>query len=217
MFEFTLTKNTVKRNQVTAIHLIAALIMVAMGLTIVVSPIFLNTGKPVEQHIQLGWIKTAGFLLLILGLGIGVATIFFSKKTLLPKTNAIIRIIEIICFGFILSYSLVQKFYLPAIYSSAALVAILVAYYLERATQKPAKIIINENGIQLSNRIKSSFWKWTQLERFVLKYNVVTFESTEKKLFQFIVEKYTYTAEEVISFCKQKIQDNIPHRIKDNW
>lgn len=217
MYELKLVKKTVKRNQVTAIHLIAALIMIAMGLTIVVSPVFLNTGKPPEEHIQFGWIRPAGAILMVLGFAICLATVFFSKKSLRPKVNLTIRWIEILCFTFILAYCLWQQYYLPAAYSGAALLGIIVAYFLENASEKNARIIFNEDGVKMENKIKSSAWKWHQLEHFVVKHNVVTLQTLDKKLYQFIVEDNPYDSNEVNNYGKEKVIQAIPKRSKDDW
>lgn len=134
-----------------------------------------------------------------------------------PKVNLTIRWIEMLCFAFILGYCLWQKYYLPAAYSAAALIGIIVAYFLENAAEKSARIILNEDGVKLDNKIKSSAWKWHQLEHFVVKHNVMTLQTLDKKLYQFIIEPHTYESEQLNEYGKNQVERAIPKRSKDDW
>lgn len=220
MYEFILKKKTVKRNQVTAFHIIAALILIILGFLTVITPFSLNifnAGKEHTTQIRFGIVNYFGLLFAIIGIFILVVSIFFNKRYIQKRNNLIIRIIEIICFTIILAYCLFQKYYLPAAYSAAALLGIILAYFIENAEQREIRIEILENSIRMKSKLKDSNWEWHQLENFILKHNVITLHTTEKKMYQFIIEPQPYSTEEVNNYTQSKIKEEEGKRRYDNW
>lgn len=220
MYEFILKKKTVKRNQVTAFHIIAALILIIMGFITVITPFSLNIFNAGKEHIpqvRFGIVNYSGLLFAIIGIFILVVSIFYNKRYIQKRNNLIIRIIEIICFAIILAYCLLQKYYLPAAYSAAALLGIILAYFIENAEQREIKIEIAESSIRMKSKLKESNWEWHQLENFILKHNVITLHTTEKKMYQFIIEAQSYPVEEVNSYALSKIKEEEGKRKYNNW
>lgn len=221
MYTIELIKEKVKRNQVVAFHLIAAIILMIMGFLTFITPFSLNiyqAGKEDTEFIQMNWVHYVGLAIGIIGLSIILITIFFNKKFIQDKKNLIIRIIEIICFVPILIYCLYNKWYLPATYSGAALIGICLAYFLEKSQEKNRIIQIGNEGILLKTSSKNSQWKWEELEHFVIKHNVLTLRTIDKKLFQFVFiqhEKEDYQT--INEFATALIQKAIPNRRKDDW
>lgn len=221
MYEIHLQKNTVKRNQVTAIHLIAAFLLIVMGFISLVTPFSLNiynAGKENTAEIPYTWANYAGILLMITGIAIIIISIFFNKKMIQHQKNLIIRSIEILCFGAILAYCLYHRWTLPAIYAGGALVAILLAYFIEKANMKSSKILIDEQHISLITGIKASHWKWSEINRIIIKHNVVTIDTLEDKRYQFIVStEHSIPSQEIMKYADAAILKAVPDRIKDNW
>lgn len=220
MYEFILKKKTVKRNQVTAFHIIAALILIIIGFITVITPFSLNifnAGKEYTTQVHFGMVNYIGLLFAIIGIFILIVSIFFNKRYIQKRNNLIIRIIEIICFTIILGYCLLQKYYLPAAYSAAALIGIILAYFIENADQRVITIEISESSIRMKSKLKESNWEWHQLENFILKHNVITLHTTEKKMYQFIIEPQPYAADEVNSYTRSRIQEEEGRRKYDNW
>lgn len=222
MYSFILKKKTVKRNQVTAFHIIAAILLIVIGFITVITPFSLNVmltpeGSSRQNIIGFSWVNYFGYILGFIGIAILIVSMFFNKKYLQKRNNIIIRIIEIICFSLILIYCIIEKYYLPAVYAAVALIGIILAYYLENADQKEIKITVEETGVCLKSNIKESKWKWTEIEFFILKHNVITINTTEEKMYQFVIEPYNEISETINNYAAQKIKAAIPDRIKDNW
>lgn len=221
MYQIPLIKEKVKRNQVVAFHMIAAIILVVMGFITFITPFSLNiyqAGQNDTQFIEMTWVHYMGLLISIIGLGIIILTIFFNKKIIQKNKNVLVRIIEIVCFLPILVYCILNEWYLPAAYSGAALLGILFALYLEKKQESNRIIEINDKGIQLKTSSKDTIWKWYQLEHFVIKHNVITLRTTDKKLYQFISEQKQINEDQmIIQYAQKNIENNIPNRQNNDW
>lgn len=221
MYTLELVKEKVKRNQVVAFHLIAAIILMIMGFITFVTPFSLNiyqAGKENTQFVEMNWVHYVGLLISLIGLSIIIITIFFNRRFIQDKKNLIIRIIEILCFLPILAYCLYNKWYLPATYSGAALIGICLAYIFEKNQEKNRIIEINNQGILLKTSSKNTKWNWEELEHFIIKHNVLTLRTTDKKLFQFIFlinKEVDYP--KINQFAIDNIQKAIPNRRNDDW
>jgi len=221
MYQITLVKEKVKRNQVVAFHLIAAIILIVMGFITFVTPFSLNifnAGKTESDFVEMTWVHYGGLLISLVGLAIVIITIFFNKKVIQSRKNLIIRWIEILCFLPILIYCIAQEWYLPAFYSGASLLGIIFAYILEKKQEKQRSIVIDNTGLHLKTNSKDSFWSWPKLEHFIIKYNVVTLRTTDKKLYQFITESNSVDQEaEIIKYAQDMIKKHEHLRQKDDW
>lgn len=221
MYTLELVKEKVKRNQVVAFHLIAAIILMIMGFVTFITPFSLNiyqAGKENTQFVQMNWIHYTGLAISLIGVSIIIITIFFNKRFIQDRKNLIIRLVEIICFLPILIYCLYNKWYLPATYSGAALLGICFAYFLEKNQEKNRTIEINNQSILLKTSSKNTKWNWEELEHFIIKHNVLTLRTIDKKLFQFIFiinEKEDYQV--INEYAIENIQKAIPNRRKDDW
>lgn len=219
--EFILKQETVKRNQVTAFHIIAALLLFVMGFITLITPFSLNiflAGKEKTEEVPFGIVNMVGGIFMIIGLLITIVSIFFNKRYMQHRNNLIIRIVEIICFAAIFIYCMIQQWYLPAAYSGVALLGIILAYFLENAKYRVTTITLGEDGVNMKNNIKNTLWRWNQLNQFRLKHNVITLQTTEAKMFQFIIEKNeTQDITAANQMALEKITENIPNRNKDNW
>lgn len=219
-YKIAIKPASVKRNQVTAIHLIAAILLIVIGALALIAPFAINifnAGKnmPIQKNSIANY---SGILFIIIGFAIVIITIFFNKKWIKDKKNSIIRIVELICFGSIVFYSLIHLWYIPAIYAGIAFISIWVSYYMEKISTKERYFIINEKGVQLKSPLKSTEWNWTQLEKFFVKHNVVTLVDTNQKLFQFIIIKnQTLDINNINTYSATEIEKAIPNRLKDNW
>lgn len=221
MYEIKLQQHTVKRNQVTAIHLIAAFLLIVIGFITLVTPFSMNiynAGKDNVTEMPYTWVNYIGILFMIIGISIIVISIFFNKKIIQQRRNLAIRIIEIICFGGILVYTIIQQWTLPAVYAGVTLIGIIAAYYLENAHMKQSYVHIATDQVSLHTGVKQTNWKWSEIERLMLKHNVLTIDLLNQKRYQFITaDGSTQPAQLIMDFANEAITKAIPDRIKDNW
>jgi len=217
-FTIPISGSKVKKHQVTAMHLIAGFLLIVMGLVTFVTPYAVGIIRPAINNPQkpdVSVINYLGLAYALFGLVLIIITTFFNKKVIQTKANFPLRIIEIIAFLSILFYSLLQKWYLPAAYSGAALMGIILAYFLEKSGHSPQSILINERGIKIPGRSGNILWQ--NIKAVIFKHNVITIDCKDNKLFQ-----YTFFKETIInyipaieSFSRKSIEDKAHLSIED--
>lgn len=210
----------VKKHQVTAMHLIAAFLLVVMGIITFVTPIAIgvaNADNQTSAKATLSIINWLGLAVAAFGLSLILITIFFNKKVIQTKANFPLRVLEIIVFIAILAYSLMNKWYLPAAYSGAALAGILIAYFLEKSGTEKRFIHADKSGIKIPGTGRSLFFKWQELKRVIIKHNLITIDCTNNKLYQLTFDKTAFNDENSFTeYCLQKIEEN-KHKQQEDW
>lgn len=218
-FKIPVAGNKVKKHQVTAMHLIAGFLLIVMGLITFVTPYALgvihSSANPVQKP-QLTFINFSGLAYALFGLLLIIITTFFNKKVIQTKANFPLRILEIIAFLSILFYSLIQKWYLPAAYSGAALTGIILAYFLEKSGQAPRFILINERGIKIPGRNGDILWQ--NIKAVIFRHNVITVDCKDNKLFQLTFFKETINEKLPLieTFAKKNIETKA-HLYQEDW
>lgn len=176
-FELPIQGQRVKKNQVTSIHLMAGLLLLAMGSVTWAIPNQMKTTS-------LNLINYAGIFYALSGLLLIIICIFFNKTIIQNKTNFSLRILELLLFLPILIYTLIQSWYLPATYAVAAIIAILLAYFWEKRGMQTKNAIINTAGIKLPLTGKNGSLDWQEINNVILKYNILTIDCKNNRLIQ---------------------------------
>ncbi len=212
MYQILLEGRQIKRNQVTGMHIMAGLLLLVMGLITWMVP------NAVKQQ-QFDFLNWTGLAYALFGLFIIIVCIFFNKKIIQTNANFVLRITEIIALALILSYSLFQKWYLPAAYSGAALIGIALAYYWEKKGKQKKLATFNDNGVEVPGLGRKSKIAWQDLTRVLLRHNILTIDCKDNKLFQLVVapeNRATVNKEEFENYCKANIQAK-EHLYKADW
>lgn len=213
-FEIPILEKGVKRNQVTAIHLMAGLLLIAMSsITLVVPDGLKAEARPL--------LNTMGIVYMISGGLILVVSIFFNKKVIQKKANLALRLLEILLFLPIFVYSLIQQWYLPATYAAAAILAILLAYYWEKRGVRTKKAIINETGVHLPLSGTTKSFPWQDINKLMFRHRILTIDCKNNRLIQLNVpnepdNNALPTQSAIEKYSNQQIIVN-KNKITDDW
>lgn len=211
MYQIALEGKQVKKNQVTGMHLMAGFLLIVMGFLTWLVP---NAVKQ-EEFDFLNWV---GLAYAFFGVAILIICIFFNKRIIQTKANFTLRILEVFSLAPILVYSLIQKWYLPAGYSAAALLGIILAFYWEKAGKQKRIATFDDNGLHLPRVGKNSQLAWQDITRVLLRHNILTIDCKDNKLFQFTLEPSgkQINSEEFEAYCRIQMEAK-RHLHKANW
>jgi hypothetical protein len=211
MYQIVLEGKQVKKNQVTGMHLMAGFLLLVMGFLTWIVP---NTVKQQEFD----FLNKVGIAYSLLGLAIIIICVFFNKRIIQSPANFGLRILEVLSLAPILIYSLLQKWYLPAAYSTAALLGIILAFYWERNGKKNRLAIFNDKGVFIPGLGRKSELAWQDITRILLRHHVLTVDCKDNKLFQINLDRNqdTVNREEFEGYCKIQIEAK-KHLHKADW
>jgi hypothetical protein len=210
-FEIIASGTAVKKHQITSIHLMSGLLLMVMGAVTWAIP---DAAKTIVYN----YLNYAGLCYAFTGLMIIVISIFFNKKIIQhPGKNIVLRIFEGILLGSILIYCLIKQWYLPAAWSGAGFIAVMLAMFIENTSTKHKMIIVNEEGVLLPGLARNVTLPWQDIQRLLLKHNVITIDCRDNKLYQFEVnkERLAYNAADIEDFARDKIASNADKYQKD--
>lgn len=212
-YKVTVHQNRIKRNQVTALHLMIGLLLFMMGFVTWSIPASIKTNR-------FAFLDVVGIIYSVLGISLILISIFFNRRIVQSASgNRVLRILEILILFSILLYTIIQKWYLPIAYSSAALLAIIFAFFWEKNADTDKIIQINTSGIIIPNFFRNQVLKWQDIDHVVLRHSVLTIDCRNNHLFQFDTGKASQeiTCPETIEdFCKKMIEEHksLP---KNDW
>lgn len=200
-YQVLLEGKQVKKNQVTGMHLMAGFLLLVMGFITWLVP------DKVKQEQQL-LLNIAGILCSLFGLSIVFISIFLNKRIIQGKGNFILRIAEAGVLGAIIIYSLLQQWYLPAAYSGAGLLGIILAYYWEKNGKKTRTALFNDEGITIPGLGRKTRMRWQELNRILLRHHILTVDCHDNKLFQLPIDRnrqLNFDKEEFEQYCTLQI------------
>lgn len=211
MYQVILEGKQIKRNQVTGMHLMAGFLLIVMGLLTWLVP------NSVKQQ-EFAFLNYAGLAIALLGVIIVFVCIFLNKKIIQTKANLTLRIAEISSLVLILLYSLYQKWYLPAGYSAAALLGIILAFYWEKTGKQNRVAIFSDSGVHIPGLGKDTDLPWQAVKQILLRHNILTVDCMNNKLYQLLLAEQTtdINKEEFETFCRFQIEAK-KHLYKTEW
>lgn len=211
MYQLILEGKQIKRNQVTGMHLMAGFLLIVMGLLTWLVP------NSVKQK-EFDFLNYAGLVLAILGLVVVFVCIFFNKKVIQTKANLALRLLEISSLALVFLYSLYQKWYLPAGYSAAALLGIVLAFYWEKTGKRNRIATFTDNGVHIPGLGKNTDLPWQAIKQILLRHNILTVDCMDNKLYQILLAnpQSVINKEEFETYCKFQIQAK-KHLHKTDW
>lgn len=211
MYQILLEGKQLKRNQITGMHLMVGFLLIGIGMVTWLVP------DSVKQT-ALQFLNYVGLAYVLFGFFIVITCIFFNKKVIQTKANIILRIAEMIALIIILIFSLYKKWYLPSAYSGSALIAIILAYYLETNHKKDKVASFNENGIHIPGLGKNASAPWHDIKNIILKHNILTVDFMNNKLYQANLSRNnTFSDYEAFHlYTREKIDTN-KHNYREDW
>jgi len=218
-FQIPIKTTGPKRNHVVAFHIFAALLFIAIGAIAFISPVVLGVAQANQGtlNIQYNVINWVGMAYVILGFSIIFLTIIKSKKIIQSKGNLWLRIIEICGLAVIVVYSTWQNWWLPAAYSGAGLIGLILGLYFEFGNNAKRYLLIDEKGIQLPRSAMNKRIFWQDINNIIFKNNVFTIDCKDNKLFQLdIAEPEYFQQHPIIAFGLQQIKEKA-HLYQPDW
>jgi len=211
MYQIILEGKQIKRNQVTGMHLMAGFLLIVMGMLTWLVP------NSVKQQ-EFDFLNYAGLAYALFGLVIVVVCIGFNKKIIQTKANLVLRFLEVISLGAILAYALFQKWYLPAGYSAAALLGIVLAFYWEKTGKQNRIASFTDDGVRIPGLGKKSETAWQDIKRIILKHDILTVDFKDNKLYQLqlATQKEELNKDEFETYCHFQIEAK-NHLHKQDW
>lgn len=179
----------------------AGFLLLVMGLVTWLVP------NQVKQE-TFDFLNYAGLGYAFFGLLLILISIFLNKKIIQGKGNFVLRTLELIAFATIVTYSLYQRWYLPAAYSGAALIGIVLAYYWERSGHKNRLAMFSDAGVRISGLGSKSQMSWQDLNRIMLRHRILTVDCRDNKLFQLEIESLPahFNPEDFEAYCHIQIE-----------
>src|SRR5690606_37671451 len=134
------------------------------------------------------FLNIVGIAYAVTGFGLILASVFFNKRLIQnPAANFILRWAELLLMLPVLSYTIWQQWYLPAAWSAAGVVAVTLAMYFETASHKPKHIRIDNDGVLLPRPGRNMLIQWQDIQRLIIKHNIITIDCRNNKLFQYYI------------------------------
>lgn len=207
MFEVKIFHKILKNNQVTAMHIMVAIIFIILG------TITSSIPQSVVNKYDI-YIKIYGFILLALGIAISILTIFFNKKIIQSKFNSIIRYVEVFVLLSIIIYTLFYQWYLPFAYAFTSLLGVVFAILWEKHGKKDHTILVKEDGVHIPRFMRHQTIPWKNIQRLILRHGLITIDTRSNKLVQHLVLNKE-ELEGIEEYATQKILENEASYVKD--
>lgn len=200
-FLLPLRENRVKPHQITALHLILALSFTATG--------------AVFYWIYDLMIWGAG--LMVIGGLLLIVSLFANRWLISPSINRNIRLGELLVALCVLSYTVIQQMYFPAIMYALFGGALLFALLWEgnKASKQVIHITIDKIKLPVTSRRKNI--EWYEIEKVILKYGTLTVNCVDGRMFQWTIGNYDFNDEAFQEFCELQVNEAMKDRRKNNW
>jgi hypothetical protein len=208
-FSLSILQNKLKRNQVTALHLMVGFLLIVMGFVTWLVPGSL-------KRIEYAFLDTISLIYIAFGCFLLLVSVFFNKKIIQGKSNLFIRFLEVLALLPILIYSLMQKWYLPAAYSTAAFIGIAFAYLWEKSAGRKVQVVVTDTGVHLPY-FSGKTLKWPEIERFIIKHGVLTVDCRDNHLYQYEIQATDpRIIASILTFAEQNIARS-KHLYDTDW
>jgi hypothetical protein len=161
-------------------------------------------------------IQILGILMAADGLGIFLLSVFASKQFVRPHYNLWLSIYELAIAMIAAIYFLTQKNFSPTAIFTA--MSIYIAYALMNDhLLNTRSIYIGEKGIKNPYSARNRFIGWEEIEDFAFKFNTVTVNCLDNRMYQWDVLPFHGDTETVEQFCEKQILTHHEKRIQNNW
>lgn len=209
-YQIPILKPSIKKKQVTAMHLVAGLMFILIAAT---SWVVINT---IIQTSLMNTLNNLSYIYFISGLFIIATTIFANRKLNKAYINNILRLFEILLFAFIIVFSIIHDWTMIAIYGAVGIIATILTLISEIKANRPIFVTINESGVILPYKLNKQL-KWEYIKNLLLKHGNFTINTRDNILIQHPLDKRTLIDSEAIDrYAKEQIEKN-QHKYNQDW
>jgi hypothetical protein len=202
VYDLPVIGEKVKPQQVTALHLLCAMAFMGTGAIIFTY----NYSIPM-------W----GLALLVAGLLLLGFTMFKNKWLTNGKTNAVVRIAELVIALSVAILSLIQQWKFPLGIFGVLSAAITFAIFWERASTQALFVHVDDNGIMLPVTARKRFIPWTEVDQVTLRYGTLSIECVGNRLHQLDIAEHASDDEIFMAYCTAQSEANMGNRVKEEW
>jgi hypothetical protein len=208
-FSVPLKEPRVKPHQVLALHLMAAVAFLMVGILLWGVSGYIKSG-----HNNL---KLYGGFLAILGFLTTVCILFRSKLFFNPAFNRVFRIIEFLVAAAISLGAATEKLYVPSVMFGIISATALFALYWESTKHKTLHIQVGTEGITLPASARNKLISWPDTEKVILRYGTLTIDCLDNRLYQWTVADVNFDTDSFEAFCNAQIESGKSARDTNNW
>ncbi len=201
-YTLQLVEEKVKQQQVTALHLISALAFLGAG-----GIIFKFNAHITYWGLALFWVGVA-----LLGV-----TLRMNRFVTAPDNNRLFRVVELLISGALLTYSIMQGWKVPIGLFGVLSAALLFSLFLEDKGNAAQYVTVDDSGMAVPGGVRSKVLEWTGIETVILRFGVLTVNTTDNFRYQWNVHKPDYDTTGFEGFCTAQIEAARPRRGKEDW
>lgn len=201
-YTLQLVDEKVKQQQVTALHLISALAFIGAG-----AVIFKFNAQITYWGLALFW---AGLALLSV-------TLKMNRFVTAPDNNRLFRVVEWLISGALLAYSIMQGWKVPIGLFGVLSAALLFSLFLEDKANAAQFVTVDDKGMILPSGIRNKVLEWTGIEKVILRFGVLTVNTTDNFRYQWNVHKPDFDAAAFEQYCSTQVEAARPRRGKEDW
>lgn len=221
-FELPLREERVKPHQITTLHFLVGFALIGVSAFVMVVYYLLGSilsdanitfGESGASYPPQGYI---GIVFLLSGLFIIYITRFKHSWLLQAANNKKVRIVELIIVVLAALYTLVLGFFVAAAIYGVVMAALLFALFWENNSSISNAITIADNGVKLPANSKRRKMKWHEIENVIYKYNTLTINTVDGRLYQWTIKKTDINQETFDTFCFAQVKAAEKDRV-DDW
>ncbi|MEZ5018213.1 MAG: hypothetical protein R2800_14235 [Flavipsychrobacter sp.] len=222
-FELPLREERVKPHQITTLHFIVGFALI--GISAFMMAVYYLLGG-VLSKVNIGFGESGstyppeayiGIVFLLVGIFLLYITRFKHSWLLQPSNNKKVRIAELVIIIFAAAYSFVLGFNVAfAIYGILA-AALFFALFWENNSSISNAIEIADEGVKLPANSKRRKIKWREIENVIYKYNTLTINTVDGRLYQWTIKKTDINQEAFDTFCFAQVKAAEKDRVTDDW
>ncbi len=211
-FTLELVEERVRPHQVTALHLIAALMLIGAG-----GLCFLIRSYAPSLPVSGAAVFATGASCILSGLVLLGIIIFRNRWLLNPHINHIFRIIELIMLSGTAAFFTMFQWWIPAAMSGIVSVTLIFSLFWERGKNRRQHIRLTEHGIRLPMTSRRKQLSWSEVDRVIFRFGVLTIDCHDNHLMQWNVQPADFDQQDFEAWCITQIETGKANRIKSNW
>lgn len=200
-FDLQLKEERVKPHQVTALHLIAALVFIGAGA-------LLSLFQPLSRL----W----SVPLLVGGIALLLTIIMRNRWVTQAKVSRGFRIAELLVLAALTAYALINRWTPPAVMFGVAAAAIVFALYWE-GNNAALLIHVDESGIHLPAGTTKRQIPWSDIEQVLLKFGTLTVNCADNRLYQWTVNAPGFEEHVFTAYCLRQVEQGRTQRDTNDW
>ncbi len=204
----------------TALHLIVVFVVLISGVFLLLYRSVLNS-LPDADRASLAVLPVAGWKAwLMIALSVLLFWIVVGKNKWLQQKN-FSRLLRIFEFGLLAAFAFTtfQKgIFTPGFFYAVVCLLIIYSFFKEAKAHKISAIIFDLNGVLIPRQSTPKKLLWQEVERVLLKHQVLSVDCYDNRLYQWNVNtETTFHVGAFQEFCNAQIEQAKDKRAADDW